>query len=126
MFCWVLTLSVRVRHFISSRWQGKVQPQLADCRIVEEALGAVAEDGAEFMIASHNQPSVERAVKLMHERGLDHRTAGVFFGQLLGMADPLSFVLGANGYRVRPPSEHSVYVSIRCAVAAPSHVMLQS
>ncbi|BDA48708.1 Proline dehydrogenase 1, mitochondrial [Coccomyxa sp. Obi] len=68
-------------------------------RIVEEALSAVAEDGAEFMIASHNQASVERAVALMHERGLDHRTVGVFFGQLLGMADPLSFVLGANGYR---------------------------
>ena len=83
----------------------KITPVNTNCaglhgRIVEEALGAVAEDGAEFMIASHNQASVERAVELIHERGLDHRTAGVFFGQLLGMADPLSFVLGASGYRV--------------------------
>jgi proline dehydrogenase len=68
---------------------------------VEEVLGSVAADGAEVMIASHNQSSVERAVALMHERGLDHREVGVYFGQLLGMADPLSFVLGASGYRVR-------------------------
>lgn len=64
-------------------------------------MGSVAADGAEVMIASHNQSSVERAVALMHERGLDHREVGVYFGQLLGMADPLSFVLGASGYRVR-------------------------
>ena len=36
----------------------------------------------------------------MHERGMDHTSAGVYFGQLLGMADPLTFVLGAHGYRV--------------------------
>lgn len=70
----------------------------------------MAEDGAEFMIASHNQASVERAVALMHERGLNHRTAGVFFGQLLGMADFLSFVLGANGYRVGLPLIDQVHL----------------
>lgn len=72
-------------------------------RIVEEAIGAVAADGFEVMIASHNQASLERAVALMHDKGLDQRSVGIYFGQLLGMADPLTFVLGANGYRVRRP-----------------------
>ena len=37
--------------------------------------------------------------------------SGVYFGQLLGMADPLSFVLGANGYRV--------------GIAATKHIVLR-
>jgi hypothetical protein len=47
------------------------------------------------------QRSVELAVEALHTRGLEPGSAGVYFGQLLGMADNLSFVLGANGYRVR-------------------------
>jgi proline dehydrogenase len=35
----------------------------------------------------------------MYELGLDPATSPVFFGQLLGMADPLSFVLGNNKYK---------------------------
>ena len=51
----------------------------------------------------HAQASIEAAVALLHARGMDPGSAGVYFGQLLGMADNLSFVLGANGYRVRTP-----------------------
>ena len=53
------------------------------------------------MVASHNQESIEKATKLMHELGLPPRESPVYFGQLLGMADPLTYVLGANGYKVR-------------------------
>ena len=35
----------------------------------------------------------------MHAFGMEPEKCGVYFGQLLGMADPLTFVLGANGYR---------------------------
>ena len=52
------------------------------------------------MIASHNQKSIERAVSLMHELGVEPQQSGIYFGQLLGMADHLTFILGRNGYRV--------------------------
>ncbi len=67
---------------------------------MDKALSLVAEHKAEFMIASHNQESIEKATKLMYELDLPPQESPVYFGQLLGMADPLSFVLGANGYKV--------------------------
>lgn len=50
------------------------------------------------MVASHNQASIERTVAGMAARGLAPSGSGVFFGQLLGMADNLTFTLGQNGY----------------------------
>lgn len=64
------------------------------------------EEGAEVMIASHNQKSIERAVSLMHELGVEPQQSGIYFGQLLGMADHLTFILGRNGYRVSAPISH--------------------
>lgn len=52
------------------------------------------------MIATHNQKSIERAVSLMHELDVEPQQSGIYFGQLLGMADHLTFILGRNGYRV--------------------------
>jgi len=51
---------------------------------------------------------VERAVALLEAADMDPGEHGVYFGQLLGMADPLSYVLGRNGYRVRRPPCASV------------------
>ena len=59
----------------------------------------------------HAQASIEKAVASLHARGLDPGSAGVYFGQLLGMADNLSFVLGANGYRVRMSSAATSHLS---------------
>jgi len=52
---------------------------------------------AEIVVASHSRISIERTVQKMEEFGTnrDH----VYFGQLLGMADHLTFTLGANGYK---------------------------
>lgn len=58
------------------------------------------ESGAEAMIATHNQQSIEHAVGLMHALDIEPAKTGVFFGQLMGMSDPLTFVLGSNGYKV--------------------------
>ena len=70
---------------------------------MEEVLRGVAAEGAEVMVATHNQGSIEATVRLMGEMGIEPpRGAGVFFGQLLGMADHLTFTLGRAGYRVRP------------------------
>ena len=78
----------------------QVKPFFGNCRLVDKALSLVAEHKAEFMIASHNQESIEKATKLMYDLDLPPQESPVYFGQLLGMADPLSFVLGANGYKV--------------------------
>ena len=52
----------------------------------------------ELMIASHNQGSIELALDEMKANGLD-QSANVYFGQLLGMADHLTFTLGSDRYR---------------------------
>jgi proline dehydrogenase len=52
----------------------------------------------EIMIATHNQQSVELALKLMKEHGLSAGD-GVFFGQLLGMSDFITLPLGLGGYK---------------------------
>ena len=55
---------------------------------------------AEVMMATHNQASIEHTITLMRKLGL-RRQDGVSFGQLLGMADNITFPLGAGGYKVR-------------------------
>jgi len=53
--------------------------------------------GAKVLVASHNRSSIERTLQRMKELNKDH--TDVYFGQLLGMADHLTFTLGANGYK---------------------------
>ena len=85
----------------------QLQPQLhlhlsaACCRVMEEAIHRVKTDKAEVMVATHNQASVEHAVALMHELDLDPQR-GVYFGQLLGMSDVLTYVLGAGECSAAP------------------------
>lgn len=54
-------------------------------RCVEEMLRCVGREGAEVMVASHNQQSIEAAVERMAALGLPP-ASGVYFGQLLGEA----------------------------------------
>jgi len=51
---------------------------------------------AEVLVASHNRASIEFTLRRMEELGKGRDK--VYFGQLLGMADHLTFTLGANGY----------------------------
>lgn len=53
--------------------------------------------GAEVLVATHNRLSVERTLRKVDE--LNFNRDKVYFGQLLGMADHLTFTLGANGYK---------------------------
>jgi proline dehydrogenase len=55
-------------------------------------------DMCEVMIASHNQKSIEYATQKMQELNIPRRDGGVYFGQLLGMSDHLSFTLGQSGF----------------------------
>lgn len=66
---------------------------------VTEAITRIAKgDDVEIMIASHNQKSVELALDTMRLHNLQP-SAGVYFGQLLGMSDHLTFSLGDRGYK---------------------------
>lgn len=66
---------------------------------VRDVIGRIAAGhDIEIMIASHNQGSVEGAIAAMNQHGLGPE-AGVYFGQLLGMSDHLSFSLGGSGYK---------------------------
>uniref|UniRef100_A0AAV1VBL8 Proline dehydrogenase n=1 Tax=Peronospora matthiolae TaxID=2874970 RepID=A0AAV1VBL8_9STRA len=55
---------------------------------------------ASFMVASHNEQSVINTVQQMQDIGISRATGGVYFGQLLGMCDHVSYTLGANAYKV--------------------------
>ncbi|KAF4039124.1 Proline dehydrogenase [Phytophthora infestans] len=55
---------------------------------------------ASFMVASHNEQSVVNTVQQMQDIGISRATGGVYFGQLLGMCDHVSYTLGANAYKV--------------------------
>ena len=80
--------------------QPRADSKPAYCRCADLLVRLCHDEAAEVMIASHNQKSIERAVSLMHEIGVEPSQSGIYFGQLLGMADHLSFILGRNGYRV--------------------------
>jgi len=54
---------------------------------------------ANLLIASHNEESIHKAISSMKNRNIDRKTGGVAFGQLLGMADFISFSLGNAGFQ---------------------------
>ncbi|GCB65141.1 hypothetical protein scyTo_0009927, partial [Scyliorhinus torazame] len=55
---------------------------------------------ANVMVASHNEKSVAYTLRRMHELGLHPSSKKIYFGQLLGMSDQISFPLGQAGYPV--------------------------
>uniref|UniRef100_A0A7R9VEV4 Proline dehydrogenase n=1 Tax=Chlamydomonas euryale TaxID=1486919 RepID=A0A7R9VEV4_9CHLO len=65
---------------------------------MEAVVQEVANGRAEVMIASHNEASIQKCVAHMARLGLQPGKAPVYFGQLLGMADHLTFTLGKHGY----------------------------
>mmetsp|Transcript_14101 Transcript_14101/g.28279 ORF Transcript_14101/g.28279 Transcript_14101/m.28279 type:complete len:151 (+) Transcript_14101:476-928(+) len=52
----------------------------------------------ELMVATHNQRSVEHTIEEATRLGLGN-DAPIYFGQLLGMADHLTFTLGQAGWK---------------------------
>ncbi len=53
-----------------------------------------------FVAATHNEKSAQRLARLMHESEIAPNHRNIFFSQLYGMGDNISYVLGANGYNV--------------------------
>ncbi|XP_069788981.1 proline dehydrogenase 1, mitochondrial-like [Narcine bancroftii] len=55
---------------------------------------------ANVMVASHNEQTVTYTLHRMHDLGLHPSSRKIYFGQLLGMSDQISFPLGQAGYPV--------------------------
>ncbi|KAM9329254.1 proline dehydrogenase 1, mitochondrial [Gastrophryne carolinensis] len=55
---------------------------------------------ANVMVASHNEDTVKFTLKRMEELSIYPEERKVYFGQLLGMCDQISFPLGQAGYPV--------------------------
>ena len=60
----------------------------------QAVLEKAAAGEAEVLLGTHNQGSVEMAVRRMAELGVNPADRRVSFGQLLGMSDHLTFTLG--------------------------------
>ena len=57
-------------------------------------------DTMAVFIGSHNEESAYLAIELMKEKGLKHDDKRIWFGQLYGMSDHISYNLAYRGYNV--------------------------
>lgn len=57
-------------------------------------------DSMTLIVATHNEESCQRLVNVFHEKNLPHDYPNLFFAQLYGMSDNLSYVLSTNGFNV--------------------------
>lgn len=57
-------------------------------------------DTIDFMAATHNRESTALLARLLQERGLKEKAANVYFAQLYGMSDNLTYNLADAGYHV--------------------------
>jgi len=70
-------------------------------------------DDIAFVAATHNEESTQNLVQKMHDGGLRPDHPNIFFSQLYGMSDNLSYVLAKNKYHV---SKYLPYGPVRDAV----------
>ena len=80
-----------------------IQPdKAASDRDYDAALSFCVEhiDRISVVAGTHNERSSLLLARLMHERGLTHNDHRIFFSQLLGMSDNISYNLAAAGYNV--------------------------
>jgi proline dehydrogenase len=54
----------------------------------------------DFMVATHNEYSSMLLAQLIDEKGLDRNQPGIYFSQLYGMSDHITYNLAENGYNV--------------------------
>lgn len=54
----------------------------------------------ELYIGTHNELSTYLAMEMMEEKGISRSDDRIWFGQLFGMSDHITFNLGAEGYNV--------------------------
>ena len=83
------------------QYKDPIQPnKLATDTDYNKALTFCVENLDVFSICagSHNEDSANGLVDLIAEKGLDAKDSRLYFAQLLGMSDHISFNLSSNGY----------------------------
>jgi proline dehydrogenase len=70
-----------------------------DAALARRLIPGAADGAISVLVATHNQASVETAVRAMADAGLPPADARVLFGQLCGMRDFLTYTLASHGYR---------------------------
>jgi proline dehydrogenase len=78
---------------------------------IEYCLENIA--GIAFVAGTHNENSVQKLAQKMLEKGLPENHPHIFFSQLYGMSDNLSYVLAKRGYNV---SKYVPYGPVKDAV----------
>ena len=68
-------------------------------------------NSVDFFIASHNEFSTIKTVELMKKHGIKEDDEKVWFGQLYGMGDNISFNLASKGFNVAKNCIKKVYLS---------------
>ncbi len=53
-----------------------------------------------FVVGTHNENSVCRLAEMLHAKGIPHNHPNVYFSQLYGMSDNLSYILADKDYNV--------------------------
>ncbi|NVJ87272.1 MAG: proline dehydrogenase family protein [Algoriphagus sp.] len=82
-------------------YQDPIQPNKeATDRDYDAAIRFCVENGIHLVCASHNEKSNLELTELMEEFGLEPKDERVFFSQLYGMSDNISFNLAKAGYQV--------------------------
>ena len=66
-----------------------------------------------FVVGTHNEESIQHLAHKMEEAGVKHDHPHIFFAQLYGMSDNLSYVLADNDYNV---SKYVPYGPVAAAV----------
>lgn len=66
-----------------------------------------------FVAGTHNEESTQLLVKKMHQKDFAPNNPHIFFSQLYGMSDNLSYVLAKNGYNV---SKYVPYGPVKDAI----------
>ncbi len=78
-----------------------IQPNKeASDRDYDAAIKFCVENGISLVCATHNEKSNLELTELMNLHGIDPNSDRVFFSQLYGMSDNISFNLAKGGYRV--------------------------
>lgn len=93
-----------------------IQDTKADSdRAYDDAIDYCLENVEEiaFVAGTHNERSVQLLAQKMEEKGIPHDHPHIFFSQLYGMSDNLSYVLAKNNYHV---SKYVPYGPVKDAV----------
>jgi proline dehydrogenase len=86
--------------------QGYATPIQPNKDATDEAYNAALKlsvdniDWVEFCAGTHNEYSSQFLANLMKEKGLQNDHPNIYFSQLYGMSDYMSFNLAASGYNV--------------------------